>query len=233
VREIPALAYSWFDADSMRFETTHSQPIALSVGAAQIIGADAVTAREDESESGAAAPGENEPGKNETGERSTSMALTGANLAVERDVATLLRDERGSGHGRPATLALYGAGLACLLFAVFDQRRRAIDPRTTQRREAFRRAERNVKAALDGSGSEAAAALGRALRELVAALPEEADAEFDALISECDALRFAPGAASGAGGGESGAAVPTALADRARRFVADRARDSAKTARDS
>lgn len=43
VREIPALAYSWFDADSRRFETVHSLPIALSVGAAQVVGADAVT----------------------------------------------------------------------------------------------------------------------------------------------------------------------------------------------
>ena len=31
VREIPALSYSWFDADTRRFETTTSRPIALSV----------------------------------------------------------------------------------------------------------------------------------------------------------------------------------------------------------
>ena len=67
----------------------------------------------------------------------------------------------------------------------------------------------------------------------MAALPEEADAEFDALISECDALRFAPGQASSAGGGESVGAVPAALAERAQRFVSDRVGVSAKATGDS
>ena len=39
VREIPALAYSWFDPATGGFETTHSRPIALSVGRAEVIGA--------------------------------------------------------------------------------------------------------------------------------------------------------------------------------------------------
>ena len=49
------------------------------------------------------------------------------------------------------------------------------------------------------------------LRALVATMPEAATGECDALLAECDALRFAPG-------GEQ-AAVPEALAQRARTFV--------------
>jgi hypothetical protein len=225
VREIPALAYSWFDADSMRFETTHSRPIALSVGAAEIIGADAVTRRADNGERKSQAA--TRPAEERTPDgsaRSSTMALTGANLAVERDVTTLLRDQRGSGHDRPMTLALYGAGLAFVFFAIFDQRRRAVDPISAGRREAWRRTEKSVQAALERPKSEAATALGRALRELVAALPEEADAEFDALIAECDALRFAPASSTSERSGDGASGLPTALVERARRFVADRSR---------
>jgi hypothetical protein len=53
VREIPALAYSWFDAETRRFETVHSEPIALAVGAAQVVGAESVASRAgDESDGG-------------------------------------------------------------------------------------------------------------------------------------------------------------------------------------
>jgi len=66
----------------------------------------------------------------------------------------------------------------------------------------------------DGGG---AAALGRALRELVAALPSEASTEFDSLIEACDTLRFAPTAEGQAGG----SMVPADLQDRARRLIDD------------
>ena len=54
-------------------------------------------------------------------------------------------------------------------------------------------------------------------------LPDEAGPELDALIEECDTLRFAPGA-SGEDGRDAGAAVPPALAERARGLIEDRMR---------
>ncbi|MEZ7979946.1 MAG: BatD family protein, partial [Myxococcota bacterium] len=53
VREIPAVAYSWFDAGTRTYQTTHSRPIALLVGAAQIIGADDVARRSGDASLGA------------------------------------------------------------------------------------------------------------------------------------------------------------------------------------
>ena len=219
VREIPAIAYTWFDADSRAFETTTSRPIALSVGAAEIIGADAVMRREDTTAELAAderpAVGrESSPGGTT---KSTSLQWSGANLAVDDDLDRVLGAEGGSELrlGRLLIPACYGVGLTLLCWAVFDWRRRAVDPREVLRARAFRTAEQSIESAA-AAGDEASAELGRALRALVASLPEEADAEFDRLIAACDALRFAP---SG-----SGAALPPELLAAARRFVAERSK---------
>ncbi|MCA9506382.1 MAG: BatD family protein [Myxococcales bacterium] len=232
VREIPALAYSWFDAGTRRFETTRSRPIALSVGAAEVIGASAVASAEEAPEDEAFAgsrPAPNTPGGEEesasdtTTARRGSLALAGADLAVERDPAKVLgrTDSVGVLGEGALPVGLYGVGVALLAVALFDARRARRDPRLV-RREALRRQARiEVERALAGSDPrEVAAQLGRALRALVAELPEEAGAEFDALIAECDALRFAPEDSARA------RTLPPALADRARRFVAERGDDT-------
>ena len=94
VREVPALEYSWFDAKSRRFETTRTRPIALSVGAAQIIGADDV-----DRSAGAAAVARNDREVQEreepsapsrATERRDSLAASGANLAIETEPARVL-----------------------------------------------------------------------------------------------------------------------------------------------
>jgi len=71
-----------------------------------------------------------------------------------------------------------------------------------------------------------AAALGRALRELLAAMPEEGDAELDTLIAECDALRFAPAAGRRDAGEGGGPGVPPALRERARRLIEQRSKQT-------
>lgn len=239
VSEIPALAYSWFDAETRRFETTRSRPIALSVGAATIIGAGAV-ARRDEANTGAS---EGNVGNGDRVSRSTSegsvdeielstkLSLTAANLAVDRSLTRLLRNERPGGRSLAITLPLYSVGSAFLALAGLMARRRAADPRVAERAKAFARAERAMRRAFTLTAGGGAAALGRALRELVAALPGEANSEFDRLIAECDTLRFAPIASTSQAsqtvdGGEDrageGPAVPPDLEDRARRLLAER-----------
>ncbi len=242
VREIPALAYSWFDAGTRAFETTKSRPIALSVGAAEVIGADAVARRPGaagDSPSTHGAPDSPDSARGRargeaagTGNedrvvRSSSLALTGANLAVERDVSKLLRDDRVRVQHRGVAVVLYGAGLAVFAFAFFDARRRGADPVLVQRARAFRRAERAIEEAFARPEEEAAAALGRSLRELLAELPSEAGPDFDQLISECDTLRFARGAAekSTHGSGESGL-LSESLRDRARQLIHERMKGS-------
>jgi hypothetical protein len=230
VREIPALAYSWFDAETRRFETVHSEPIALAVGAAQVVGAESVASRAgDESTVGAsgssAAAGSAEAGASRAagaasgtdaaaGARRSSLAENAANLALERDPEILLRAaraERGTGF---ATLSLYGVGLALLGFGLLDRRRRGVDPRVRERMAALAAAKAAIEAAAAPGQADGAGALGRALRELVAAFPDESTASLDALLAECDALRFAPGA-----GGGAGAALPATLAERARQWI--------------
>lgn len=231
VREIPALAYSWFDAESRAFETTHSRPIALSVGAAEIIGADSVMRREPDGEEGgeersgadardgASGLGQTRPdgAREDASEKQSSFVQSGANLAVERDLDVLMASGRsGADVARGVVGTLYGVGLAVLLFAFWDRRRQSADPAVAARKRAFAKAQNGIKAAAKLSAVDGAAALGRALRELIAELPEEAGPAFDALLQECDALRFAPDASGKA-------ALPSELVERGRALVAVRA----------
>jgi len=45
-REIPPIAFSWFDPEAREYHTTRSQPIALSVESAELVGAGEVVAAE-------------------------------------------------------------------------------------------------------------------------------------------------------------------------------------------
>ncbi|MFP6655828.1 MAG: BatD family protein [Myxococcota bacterium] len=221
VREIPALAYSWFDAKTRKFETARSQPIALSVGAAQVIGADAVTrllARG--SESAVPSVADRPVGANGKGVvRSTSLLWTGANLAVERDLSRLLRRAGTGGRNDVWILFSYASGVILLGFAAFDARRREADPQIRRRARVFKRAKHAVEKAFEQPEIEGAAALGRALRELLAELPDEAGMEMDQLISECDTLRFARASEEGRPSSDKGRLLPAPLRDRTRQLL--------------
>jgi hypothetical protein len=151
--------------------------------------------------------------------KSTSLLLTGANLAVERDLARLLQGAGEGPENHMRVFILYAAGLVLLGFAVFDARRRAADPRILRRMRAFKRAERLVERAFEQAEGEGAATLGRALRELLAELPGEAGADFDQLISECDTLRFARGTDDETKSSGMPRLLPTSLRDRTRQLL--------------
>jgi len=229
VREIPAIAYSWFDAGTRTYQTTHSRPIALLVGAAQIIGADDVARRSGDASldassealsqgSSAVARGasENDSAPSVRPERSTSMAVSGANLAIEDDVEILLGEEEAAPNSQYWPVAFYALGLGLLAFSVWQLRVQARDPRATARSEAFSAASEGLLTARSANAREGASILGRVLRELVAALPEEAGPEIDRLIAECDALRFSPEA--------NGSVAPASLMDHAATVLAVRER---------
>ena len=112
------------------------------------------------------------------------------------------------------TVPLYSAGIAFLALAGVMARRRAADPLLRARVETLKSAERAIGQASAMSDGGGPAALGRALRELVAALPSDANQDHDELIAECDALRFSPGSEQ--------TALPSALSDRARGLIAKR-----------
>ena len=216
VREVPAIAYSWFDAKTRQFETTYSRPIALSVGAAQIISASDVDRRigdaaaEDRIPASGEAPGAVEEAPTA---RSSSLSVSGANLAVDSDPARVLGGKSPAATPSFLIPLVYGLAFVALAYSFFDHRRRSRDPEEVARGAAFEVALRGIDEAA-AADAEGAAMLGRCLRELVARLPEEASEEIDRLVSECDALRFAP---AGVGSG-----LPAELVERARSLVAEK-----------
>ena len=209
VREIPALAYSWFDADSRRFETTHSRPIALSVGAAQVIGAGQVERRPGSEDEPASERSPAAGSRDSAAERASSLALTGANLAVERDTAALFRDERAGGTNAVLAGSLYALGLGLIGLAIFDRRRSDVDPEVAALRRKLAGARRDVEGALARPASEAAETASRALRTMLSLCPNAAGPELDALLGELDARSYAPPSLDDA-------RLPDALCERAR-----------------
>ena len=199
VREIPALTYSWFDAETRTFETIRSRPIALSVGAAQVIGADDVDRREDptapSSSGGGASQRVDRSPDRDAGQgpaRSLSMASSGANLAVDDDATRVLGEGSMAADELGTAVGLHAIGLALFGFAAWERRRLGRDPAETARDAALKAAEASLREARRADGREAAAEAGRALRALIAALPDEADDELDRLLADLDAIRFAP-----------------------------------------
>ena len=184
VSEIPALAYSWFDPFSRGYQTTHSRPIALSVRSAEVIGARDVEVSEargdvDEFEVGSAsAASDSRP-------RARSFALTGADLGIVHDPLVVLAGvDVWGGAWLPRTLY---AGSALLLgLAVWDRRRRQVDPEQARRGRLFAEEVARVKQA--ASVEEIAQALRRMLREK----PVASTQEIDTFLGECDARSYAP-----------------------------------------
>ncbi len=200
VREIPALEYTWFDADMQAFLTTQSRPIALSVRAAQLVGADDVvsgdTSGEHEQES--APTTSTSIGKPES---EALIAPTGADLAIERDVATLAK---GSSSAASFEMLLaVGYLVPCLLLglSLLDRKRRAVDPALVRLRVSLESQRKRISAAAALSGREQAREFADALRGMLAEVPDARSPALESFLGECDALVYAPGEA-GAQSGE-------------------------------
>jgi tetratricopeptide (TPR) repeat protein len=193
VAEIPALAYSWFDPEEAAYKTARSKPIALRVMPAQVISAADVVRRTDSPATALADAGDEEqpaPGAAAAAGESR-FSLSGADLAIERDPAVVLRDQRGGGR-TGLQLALYAAGLALIAAAIADRRRRARDPAVAAVRKNVRRQRARIAAAADLPKQKAAEQIAAALRALVADLPDVARGQTQSLIAECESIVYAP-----------------------------------------
>jgi hypothetical protein len=191
VREIPALSYAWFDPETERYETIRSRPIALSVRPAEMIAADDVFSLPPDE--GAGAPGEG-PVRAEAapGLARVAFALTGADLAIERDPSRLLRDRREA-FGVPWVPAgLYVGASLLVLGAFLDRRRRDVAPALVRRRSVLERELQCVRGAERLPADEAVAELARALRRMLVEVPEARDDDIDAFLRESDARSYAP-----------------------------------------
>ena len=191
VREIPPLAYTWFDPETERYETTRSRPIALSVGAGEIVDAGAVRSGEPaasaETEDGAL------PAATLTGKPSPEFVLAGADLSIERDPSRLF-----AGHSASPRLAfaggLYAASLVCVGLALWDRRRRGRDPREIETRNRLAESRRQIDRMGDRKtdGAECAGSIAASLREMLSLCPGAQSPQLDEFLGECDARSFAP-----------------------------------------
>ncbi len=191
VSEIPALAYSWFDPTTQSFETTRSRPIALSVGAALVIGAADVE--------GATAPAdEGDATRTPESARTGGLTLTGADLAIERDAERLLRGRDDGTRGTWLPAGIYATSLLLVALALLERRRADVDPALRRRRQLLAEQRKELGEAAGLPPQQAAERIAGALRRMLAELPHHRDPEVDALLGECDALRYAPSGPSGA-----------------------------------
>ena len=191
VKEIPALEYAWFDPTAEQFRTAKSRPIALSVGDAQVIGAADVQSGERAPESPASDP-EQSPAP--AAWRTGSLVLTGADLAIEREVGLLLRSASVRTRDTWTLAGLYAGSGLLLLIASLDRRRRDVDPAIVARRRRVESGLRRIRDASNLPASEAAAEIARVMRALLAEIPGAQRPEIDALIGKCDARSYAPAA---------------------------------------
>lgn len=184
VDEIPALAYSWFDPDSREYQTTYSRPIALSVRSAEVIGARDV-------QIGDAELGVGESGADEASAargaspRARSFALSGADLAIEQDPEVVLQASGVLG-GPWVSRGLYAGSVLLLVLAVWDRRRRDVDPEQARRVRVLAEELDRVRRA--STVDEVAGGLRRMLQEQ----PSGSSEAIDVFLGECDARSYAP-----------------------------------------
>lgn len=211
VREIPPIEYSWFDPKKETYRSTESIPIALSVHEAEVVGADAVersAPAPDATPSGADDPAEARDAENTP--RGIIYTLTGADLAVERSLDRLERDDQPGWLAWLANCLLYLIGLAAVAAGVWVARKRRGDGGAGKRAAALETALRGVDDAIT------ATRLARALRKLGTfdggdLVGEAHRSEFDSLVRALDEVAYAPG------GDE--AAAPDDLAKRSRKLA--------------
>lgn len=191
VSAIPGLAYSWFDPDTRQYETTRSRPIALSVRPAEVIGAGDVEVARNETPAAPVADESSPPAAGAESARARGFALTGADLAVEPDPVRVLGG-RGAWGGAWLPPALYAGSLVLVALAVFDRRRRDVDPEVTRRGRVVAEERARLREARGRPPAEAVAEAAHALRSLLREAPGSSDAALDALLGECDARSYAP-----------------------------------------
>jgi hypothetical protein len=195
VTEVPALEYSFFDPRRERYETVSTRPIALSVGAARIVGSSDVVS---------AVPSAEQPALARPSAASAGLSLTGADLAIERNTA-VLRATPGRLLGSIGIAAvLYVISLGAVVAAVLDRRRRAVDPVVRERRARVARELARAERASEQPGRGGVESLAGALRALRAELPAARAGDLENFLARCDALVFAPASADPA----PGSAVP-------------------------
>lgn len=196
VTAIPPLAFSWYDPERQEYQTTRSQPIALSVRPAQVVSAKDVVSAVSERphdpvrEPTAEVEAETEAEVGPKAWQHPGFSLTGADFAIVTDIDALLRSSGSLLTSTGAQVAAYGLGLLAIFLALLARRRAQVDPAGLARIKALREYRAAVTEAR--SISEVSATLRRMIA--IAGTPSLPD--LDRFLAECDAVAYAPGGVS-------------------------------------
>ena len=191
VTEIPPIAYSWFDVERGRYETTRARPVALSVSRAEVIDAGSVVS------------GSRERGPDldsvpaDVSRSRPRFQLHDADLAIETRPERVLRDARRRFGGSAVVYGLYAAPMLLLALAALGRRRAAIDPAIARRRKALNSCRQRIAGAAGRPRVEGTAEIAAALREMLIHRPEARGPEVEAFLAECEAVVYAPDAEAG------------------------------------
>ncbi|MEE8143350.1 MAG: BatD family protein [Planctomycetota bacterium] len=191
-REIPALAYSWFNPESGTFQTSRSQPIALSVrGHADMVSAEDVVSSSpvNGNATEVSAEGTRPPAESPARPRFT---LTGADLSIVRHASLLL----SSGAPDPASpqirLSLYLGPLLLLALAIMSRRRADVDPALLRRRKVLKREQNRIQESAGRVQAEAVREIAAALRSMLREVPQARSSKLESFLGECEAVLYAP-----------------------------------------
>ncbi|MCP5045241.1 MAG: protein BatD, partial [bacterium] len=111
VREIPPIAYSYFDTEKKAYVTVESRPIALSVRRARVITAADVVSGAEPSDARAGRDEQQSEAPEAAAAPAATLVLTGANLSIVREPEKLLRHGDGS-RATAGVVLLYLVGVA-------------------------------------------------------------------------------------------------------------------------
>ena len=185
VREIPPIAYSWFDPELKAFQTTLSRPIALSVKGAQMISAQDVVRANPVTATPAPVSTDREAPSTYKQKRNT-YTLSGADLSINRDVRLLTRSS-GSFLGSWWQQGLsYGLAVMLMFIAALIRRQADVDPETTEKFKELK-LQRDII-----SNTANVEDLSDALRRMASVTQVISRQEYESLLAECDALQYAP-----------------------------------------
>ena len=182
--EVPALAFSYFDAVTGRYQTIKSEPIALSVKGGSFIGAsDVVSGAPTKRAGSATAPSG----------AADEAALVNAELALSSPGAA---DDTPMSGGALWILVglLYAIPLGLLVGRSYQLRTRGQREEAAEVRLARRRVEELLDKAAHAPAREIAGPLGAALRDLARVLGKTT--EDASLLAKLDTESFAPSAAA-------------------------------------
>lgn len=182
--EIPAIAFSYFDPVKGRYQTIHSDPIAVSVKGGSVVGAGDVVA--------IAPSTKGQPVRVQ--ETSSLGALVGADLSLSPSSKTL---DKPLGGALTWLLvgALYLLPLGFLLFRTWQLRTQTQREEASEVKAARKRVEVELARAAKEPARETAGALVSALRAFARAIDRDA-ADDGGLFAKIETESFAPSASS-------------------------------------